>query len=184
MHQDLQRLKRVWASDEWCTEFTSRKATHNEDEIKKMCDVLPTSFFKDTEQMFDKHFVKQWCREKLVKLTLASIPEISTAFSRWLRNIPIGQRTMNVNLHDSFAHLPSFINVVSNNAPPHLVKTQYFSLSFPRHLKYSLGRIVVRIHWFGCDWLQRACVWIMGTTAFRCTACRKQSKRRSLLQIN
>ena len=79
----------------------SRKAAHNEDEIIKTHDDSPVSFFKDAEQIFDKHFVKQCCSEKLVKFALASISEISTTFARWLLNLPIEKRSTSVRKYDN-----------------------------------------------------------------------------------
>ena len=112
---------------------------NNDDEIKKLHDFLPTSFFKDTE-MLDKHFVKQWFSEKLVKFTLASTSEISDAFARWLLNMTIEQRSININLHESIVHFPSFINFLSNNASLHVAKKKDFFLSFsPSIHKISLG---------------------------------------------
>ena len=58
IYQDLQRLKRVWAYDERFSMFVKRKGMHNEDKQNKMHDASPTSFFKDANQMFDKHFMK------------------------------------------------------------------------------------------------------------------------------
>ena len=113
---------------------------HNEDEVRKMCDVLHALFFKDAEKMFDLHFEIKWCSEKLFKFALASAPEMSAAFSRWSLNMPIEQRSTSFNLHDSLMHLPSLINFISSNASLHLVKEQDFFLSFfPVIRKIVLG---------------------------------------------
>ena len=86
MCQNLQRLTRVWECNEGFDEFVIRKSTHNDDDIIKTYDFLSASLFKDVDLMFEKHFTKQCCSEKLVKLALASTSEVSTVFARWLFN--------------------------------------------------------------------------------------------------
>ena len=109
-------------SDEGFSEFLSRKAMYTEVEKMKTHDVLPASFFKDVYQMFDRNFLKKSRGEKLVKFTLYSTLEISTTFSRWLLNLYSEQKSMSVNLCDSLVHLPSFINIISNNVSLNLMK--------------------------------------------------------------
>ena len=50
---------------------------------------LPHLFFNNASFMFQNHMVKQWCSTKLLKLTISTIPQVTTSFDRWIFNLPI-----------------------------------------------------------------------------------------------
>ena len=91
---------------------------------------LPKAFLEDAQSMFNKHFVRQWLSNKLLPLTLASIPDISIAFSRWLLNKPVENKTIKCNLHKAQVHLPSFISYITINADLSEIKAQSFFIKY------------------------------------------------------
>ena len=76
--------------------------------------------------MFKKRFVDQWCGSRLIQLTLASVLEVSTAFARWLFNLPINDETFKSKVHNEIIHLPSAISFVTKKVSVHDIKQKSF----------------------------------------------------------
>ena len=87
---------------------------------------LPEAFLNDVMIMFNKHFVCQWLSNKLLPLTLAAMLPVSTAFARWLLNLPVEDKTVRCDLHKKNVHLPSLITCVIKNTSLNDIKEQIF----------------------------------------------------------
>ena len=103
---------------------------HTGQELIMLYDNLPKLFLNDVGVMFQKHFVYQWLSTKLLPLTLAAIPPVSTAFARWLLNLPVENKTVNCKLHKKDIHLPSLITYITKDASLIDIKQQTF---FQKH---------------------------------------------------
>jgi len=129
MHQHLQKLKVLWSTTEEFEDFMNRKELHNDYEKNMIYNTLPNIFFHDVEAKFKKHFVQQWLSDKLLPLTLAAIPSVSKAFSRWLLNIPVEDMCITSELHKENIHLPSLINFITKDASLVNIQNQYFFIT-------------------------------------------------------
>jgi len=130
IHKDLQNITRLWSSNDGFKKFNDRRSLHTGQELIMLYDNLPKSFLNDVDVMFQKHFVHQWLSTKLLPLTLAAIPPVSTAFARWLLNLPVENKTVNCELHKKDIHLPSLITYITKDASLIDIKQQIF---FQKH---------------------------------------------------
>ena len=130
MQQRLQKLMVAWSIDPCFTAFMNRKNEHNEQEQHLLHNTLPIWFFEDVKLMFSKHFIAQWCGPNLLKLTLASIPETSTSFARWLLNLPMTNETIFSKTHDESTHLPTAVRFIAQNASIDDIKQQSFFIEY------------------------------------------------------
>ena len=140
MHKQLQNITQLWATDESFKLFNERRPLHTNTESTILFDTLPAAFLEDAHLMFAKHFVRQWISNKLLLLTLASIPEVSKAFSRWLLNKPIKNITIKCDLHKDEIHLLSCISFITSKADLNEIKKQHFFTKYlPAIEKISEG---------------------------------------------
>ena len=126
MNNDLQKLKSTWSMQDHFRKFNERKTTHNAWQKLHLHDVSPARFFEDVEAMFQKHFAMQWCSDKLIKLTLASVHPVSVAFARWSLNKPVSDTPTLSPMHDATIKPSCFMMHIAKNASSENIKSEHF----------------------------------------------------------
>jgi hypothetical protein len=133
--EQLKKLKITWSVEPEFKEFISRRALHTGNEETILYKDLPRLFFEDVSCMFEKHMVKQWCSTKLLKLTIASIPEIATSFARWIFNLPIENKSIFSEIHNTSIHLPSCIQYITQYTSVTDIQSDTFITQFQSAIK-------------------------------------------------
>ena len=126
MHEQLQNVTRIWTTDESFKLFNERRPLHAGEESTMLFNALPVAFLEDAHSIFTKHFARQRTSNKLLPLTLASMPEVSKAFSRWLLNKPVENIAIKCDLHKDESHLPSHTSCITSKADLNEIKRQPF----------------------------------------------------------
>ena len=93
--------------------------------------------------MLTKHHYAQWRSTKTPLLALASVPEVSASFAKWLLNLSAENKTIRRKLHNDATHLPSLIACLTDDACLSNLTSQELFASHEKDTKKSL---IVRNH--------------------------------------